>query len=125
MLTRLSSIPVPRAEVSPPFKLEITGQNAAKARRTKSQRIRLAESLVAGTTVLVRPTVKQAAALARIPIAEIYRGRQARKPKPKPPSLAEHLVKSTLTERIEAARALGVDVVWDTMVLPIVGPAAE
>lgn len=36
-------------------------------------------------------------------------------------TLAEHLVSASLSERIEAARAVGVDVVWDTMVLPLVG----
>ena len=37
------------------------------------------------------------------------------------PTLAEHLVSASLSERIEAARAVGVDIVWDTMVLPLVG----
>jgi hypothetical protein len=115
------------SSASAPFKLTITGQNLAKGRRTKRQRIALAESFIAGTTVLVRPTVKQSAALARIPVAEVYRSRQARKPKPTPPappSLAEHFAKSSPAERAEAARAIGVDRVWDEMVLPLVSSAA-
>jgi hypothetical protein len=36
-------------------------------------------------------------------------------------TLAEHLASASLSERIAAAKALGVDVVWDTMVLPLVG----
>jgi hypothetical protein len=68
-----------------------------------------------------------AAVMARVALADVYR---ARKPKPKTPSLAELLANSSPAERIEAARALGVDVVWDTMIMPIVadekasGPAA-
>ena len=100
--------------------LKITGQSLAKGRRTKAQRISLAEALHAGKVEVTKPTLKQSAALARLPVHKIYRARQARKPKPTTPSLAEHLVNSSPAERIDAARALGVDVVWDTMILPIV-----
>jgi hypothetical protein len=37
------------------------------------------------------------------------------------PSLAEHLRTASPAERIEAAKALGVDRVWDEMILPLVG----
>jgi len=46
--------------------------------------------------------------------------------KPKRPSpkttetLAELIKRSSLAERIEAARELGVDVIWDTMVSPVI-----
>jgi hypothetical protein len=74
-----------------------------------------------------RPTLKQSAVLCGLSPADAYRARRARKPKPKAPSLAEHLAQSSPAERVEAARALGVDEVWDTMVLPLVsnGHAAE
>jgi hypothetical protein len=35
-------------------------------------------------------------------------------------SLAEHLARSTPAELEEAARAVGVDVVWDRMISPVV-----
>jgi hypothetical protein len=108
-----TTTPAPRAW--PPQK--ITGLNLSKGRRTKAQRISLAEAIHAGKVEVTRPTMKQSAALSRVSIADVYR---ARKPKPKPLSLAEHLANSSPAERIEAARALGVDVVWDTMILPIV-----
>jgi hypothetical protein len=97
--------------------LKITGQNLAKGRRTKAQRINLAEALHAGKVEVTKPTLKLSAVMAGVSPADIYR---ARKPKRKPPSLAEHLANSSPAERIEAARALGVDVVWDTMIVPIV-----
>jgi hypothetical protein len=115
----------------PPLKippLKVTGQNLAKARRSRQQSINLAESLHAGRYEVCKPTLKQAAALARVPVAEIYRARQKRKPQPTPPtppSLADLLRSASPAERIQAARALGVDRVWDEMVLPLVGAAAE
>jgi hypothetical protein len=112
-----------RAPAWPPLK--ITGQNLAKGRRTKAQRIYLAEHLATGKVELSKPTLKQAVALARVSLADVYRARLARKPKPKSPSLAEHLAQSSPAERIEAARALGVDRIWDEMVLPLVSSAAE
>jgi hypothetical protein len=105
--------------------VRVSGQNLAKKRRTKPQRIFLAEALAAGKAVLFKPTMEQSAALLKIRVHEIYRARQARKPKPQPLTLAEHLAQSSPTERAEAARALGVDKVWDSMVAPLVGAAAE
>jgi hypothetical protein len=99
----------------PPQK--ITGQKLAKGRWTKAQRINLAEALHAGNVEVTKPTMKLSAIMARVALTDVYR---ARRPKPKPRSLAEHLVNSSPAERIEAARALGVDVVWDTMIAPIV-----
>jgi hypothetical protein len=42
------------------------------------------------------------------------------KPKPKPPTLADHLVHSSAAEKIEAARRYGVDRLWDTMIAPVI-----
>jgi hypothetical protein len=101
--------------------LKITGQNIAKGRRTRQQRIFLAEHLHSGIAELSKPTLKQAAILARVPVAAIYRARSVRKGRP--PSLADQLRNASPAERAEAARALGVDRVWDEMVLPLVGAA--
>ena len=100
---------------------KISGQNLAKARRARPQRIRLAESLAAGRYELHKPTLKQAAALTRVPVAALYRARQARKPRLAAPSLGELLRNATPSEKVAAARTLGVDRVWDEMVLPLVG----
>jgi hypothetical protein len=106
--------PPPRPAWPP---LKITGQNLAKGRRTKAQRINLAEALRAGKVEVTKPTLKLSAIMAGVSLADIYRTRKA---KPKTPTLAEHLASSSPAERIEAARVLGVDVVWDTMIMPIV-----
>jgi hypothetical protein len=113
------------AAAPPAAPFRVTGQNIAKSRRTTRQRVALAEALHTGRTELCRPTLKQCAAVVKLPLAEIYRDRQARKPKPTPPSLAEQLRNASPAERIEAARGLGVDKVWDEMILPLVSSAAE
>jgi hypothetical protein len=121
--TKLAAASTSPVRPVPP--LRITGQNIAKGRRSKQQRIALAEALHAGKVELRRPTWKQSAAVTQVSLAEIYRARQARKPKPQPPSLAEHLAQASPVERVEAARAFGVARLWDEFVLPLVGQAAE
>jgi hypothetical protein len=106
--------------------VRIAGQNLAKARRTKQQRIALAEGLAAGNYKLARPTLKQAAALARVPVIEIYRARQKRKPGSMTPEMvAAELRAFSRSETVATARVLGADWVWDRMVAPLVGAAAE
>jgi hypothetical protein len=99
----------------------VTGQWLSKNRRSRWARARLAADILAGKVQLSRLTAKQVAALCRVNVARVHRARNGRKPKP---SLAEHLASSTPAERLEAAKALGVDRVWDQMVLSLVGTAA-
>jgi hypothetical protein len=117
-LTSIATAVPPAAPAWPALK--ITGQNIAKGRRTRAQRIALAEHLKAGLVELSKPTMKQAAALAGIPVAEIYRARKARKPKPMP-TLAEQILAASPVTLIETARNVGVDLIWDRMVAPLVG----
>jgi hypothetical protein len=42
------------------------------------------------------------------------------KPKHNGETLAEHIARSSLAERIEAARTVGVDTVWDSMIAPVI-----
>src|SRR5262249_48591964 len=70
------------------------------------------------------PTAKQAVMLVAVPVVEVTRVRRNGKPKRSAPrtteTLAEHIARSSPAERIEAARTVGVDLVWDTMVAPVV-----
>lgn len=69
------------------------------------------------------PTLEQVAFAYRVSAASVRRrlngsgkpgnGRNAE-------TLAEHLIRSAPSERLEAARALGVDKMWDEMVAPLV-----
>jgi hypothetical protein len=68
---------------------------------------------------IVAPTLAQVAFAYRVSVAAVLQARNGHK-RPEP-TLAEHFANSSLAERIAAAKALGVDVVWDTMVLPLVG----
>jgi hypothetical protein len=46
---------------------------------------------------------------------------QHTKDAPNGETLAQHIARSTLAERIEAVRVVGVDNLWDSMLAPIVG----
>jgi hypothetical protein len=101
----------------------------------KARQARLALNIYARRT---RPTLKALATLGGLSVQRLYQLRYRRKHNGEgrkhnggtqsipngngrpAPSLAELLVHATADERIEAARALGVDIVWDTMVLPLV-----
>jgi hypothetical protein len=98
----------------------VSGQYLAKNHLYKRDRAKLAADIIARKVVMADFTVKQIAALVRVSVPYIAEARNGHKR----PSLAEHLVSSTPAERLEAAKALGVDVVWDSMVLPLVGTAA-
>jgi len=100
----------------------------ARARLNRKQRAELAAALADGALeISVSPTAKQAAMLVAVPVVEVTRVRRNGKPKRSAPriteTLAEHIMRSSPAERIEAARAVGVDVVWDSMISPVI--AAE
>jgi len=70
---------------------------------------------------------KQVAQLCRVSLSRVYRarrngngrrgngnGRRATE------SLADHITRSTAVERVEAARKIGVDVVWNTFIEPVI-----
>ena len=99
----------------------VNGQWLSKNKRPGWVRARLAVDILAGKVELSRLTAKQVAGLCRVSVACVHQARNGRKRKP---SLAEHLVSSTAAERLEAAKALGVDHVWDQMVLPLVNEGA-
>jgi len=76
---------------------------------------------------LLRPSIEQACLLFAVPRQVLSKHLHARngngKRRPKPvtgESLVDHLMRSTPVERLEAARALGPEVVWDEMVLPLI-----
>jgi len=55
----------------------------------------------------------------KISLSQLCNG-NGRKPKPKPPTLADHLAHSSAEEKVEAARKFGVDRLWDTMIAPVI-----
>jgi hypothetical protein len=113
--------PTPTSPASPPRR--VTGQYLAKAHLTKRQRAKLAADLTTGTAVINPLTVKQAAAVARVPVFNVSRARRNGKRgngrNGHGESLAEHFARCTEAERAEAARAIGIDVVWDRMISPV------
>jgi hypothetical protein len=87
--------------------------------KDERQRAAVAAMLVNGTVPPSPPTV---AAAARICRTSPYLVRRAlnggQNGNGKTPSLTEHLLHSTLAERVDAARAFGLARLWDEMVMP-------
>src|SRR5262249_13776745 len=108
----------------------VTGQYVARAHLSRQQRAELATGLANGSIDVFPLTVKQAAALVRVPVLDVTAARRAHGngkfthngngPKHNGETLAEHIARSSLAERIETARAVGVDTVWDTMISPVI-----
>jgi hypothetical protein len=67
------------------------------------------------------PTLGQLAFAYRVTVASITRRLKGNGNGQHPiPTLAEHLTNATPAERQVAARALGAEVIWDTMIQPII-----
>jgi hypothetical protein len=97
------------------------GQFLAKNKWSQNQRARLVIDYLDGKADFVNLCTKQLAALCRVRLSLVQQMRNGNgKRKNGNGSLAEHLVNATPAERVEAARVLGVDQVWDQMVLPII-----
>ena len=103
----------------------VTGQYLARAHLNRRQRARLAADLANGAAAIHPLTVKQAAALARVPVS---RTRFNGKPRVKSngqsnghaETLAMHIARSSPTERLAAARIIGPAELWDSMISPVV-----
>ena len=116
----------------------VTGRNVAHAHRSKVELGLLGADLHLGNLALVRPTIKQSALLvgvckpqvaAAIAIADDPCLRAAvlcgdvalfEAVSRKRETLAQHLARSSPHEMREAAAELGVEVIWDRMVSPLV-----
>jgi len=105
----------------------VSGQWLARAHLSRRQRAEIAAGLADGSLVISPPTVRQSAALAQVPVVEVTKARRENgnghansNGKPDGETLAQHIARSSPAERVEAARAVGVDELWDTMVDPIV-----
>jgi len=95
----------------------VTGQYLAKNRLNARGRARLAAGVTDGQVKIRSLTVRQAARLCRV--SEPY-VTAARKPPAAPETLAEHFVRATPAEWLEAARTIGPAVVWESMIAPLV-----
>jgi hypothetical protein len=92
--------------------ITVTGRNVAHGKRTARQRAALAANLVTGRVILTPLTVVQAAAICHVsrPLVASALGRGE--------TLAAHYARVSKAERLEAAREIGIDRVWDEMIAP-------
>jgi hypothetical protein len=113
----------------------VTGRNLAHKRRLTVERAFLGADLHLNRTALIFPTMTQAAKLvgtcvpyiaAAVAIAEDPARRDAVLAGERPllgdhlETLAERFARSTRTERLKAAQAIGPGVIWDEMISPLV-----
>lgn len=118
--------PQPTSAATPPRRM--TGQYLARAHLNRRQRARIAADLANGVAAIHPLTVKQAAALARVPVLDVSRTRLNGKPRVNGngrsnghgETLADHIARSSAAERLAAARIIGAGELWDSMISPIV-----
>jgi hypothetical protein len=125
MLTPLSKVPTTNGQA--PATKTVSGQHLAKIKWSARRRARLAAQLAAGEVALVRPCIKQAAVLCRVPLALVQKVRSNANGRRRNGNgghhvltLAEHLAHATPEERLEAARSYGIEHLWDEMIAPLV-----
>lgn len=74
--------------------------------------------------------MRQSAALVGVPTLDVTKARRANgngngKPSSDSETLADHIARSSPAERVAAARTVGVEALWSTMIEPIVTVEAE
>jgi hypothetical protein len=111
-----------KASPTSPASRHITGQYLAKAHLNRRQRARLAAELANGTVQIAPLTVKQAAALARVSPLDVSRARHNGKhANGRSPGemLAEQIRRTPASDRLAAARIIGIGELWDSMIAPV------
>ena len=123
----------------PTPQIVVNGRFLAHNKRPAPERALVGAALVLNTAKLVSPTVKQAAALARVSVPYVAAGvaiaddqaaieavlagdcaiLDAAKASASE-TLAEHFARATPDEWLEVARTVGPSVVWDRMISPLV-----
>jgi hypothetical protein len=115
--------------------ITVTGRNVAHAHRSAVERALLAADLIAGRAELVKPTATQAATLLKVSVpyvhaarniagdpdrrAAVEEGRIALYKAADGEDLADRLLRASPAERQDAARKLGADLIWETMLEPV------
>jgi hypothetical protein len=75
----------------------------------------MAKALVRGDLMMTPLTRTQAAAVCNVPYPTLVEFLGTRKPE----SLADHFSRASQEERVEAARAIGVNAIWDDLLDPL------
>jgi hypothetical protein len=113
----------------------ISGKRVAHLKHGAKRRAIWAADYIRGHVRLTEPTVLQASALFKVSptyieaaLKVVDDGRRLMvlkgyqpliPPKPKSESLASRLARATPAERIAAARKVGIEAIWDSMIVPL------
>jgi hypothetical protein len=98
---------------------EVSGQFLARNRLSARDRARLAADIIGGQVTIRNLTYRQTARLCRV--SEPYIAAVRRPPPSACDLLVQHWDAATGAERIEFARRVGVDRIFDTAIAPVIG----
>ena len=93
----------------------------SRSDKTKEERAAIGARILDERLAICDLTVHQVAMLCGTNPSAINKRRIHPRAAHRRPGLAEHLQRATPAERLEAARAIGIDVIWDEMISPAIG----
>jgi hypothetical protein len=103
--------------------LMVYGRSLTHRHKSEAERIAAAVAILEGRLNIYAPCLSQVARMLNVSAGKVraalpQHGKQKRHDLAE--SLTDHLARSSPAERAEAARVLGADVVWDTMIVPLI-----
>jgi len=93
-------------------------RSLSRSDKTKAERAAIAAGILDNRLAICGLTTAQLAILFGTTPSAINRRRACRGGGRTRPTLTDRLVRASPAERLEAARAIGIDVVWDSMIAP-------
>src|SRR5262249_14429857 len=97
----------------------VSVRSLSHSNKTKSERAAIAARILDNRLAVCDLTVAQIAALCGTTPSTVRRHRARRKSGRHKLTLADRLLRASPTERIEAARVVGAQMIWDTMIVPV------
>jgi hypothetical protein len=126
MALRYNGQPSPTSTAFPTTSKTVNGRGIKHRRLDRFQRAHWAADCVTGA-VWLRPSIEQACLLFDVPRTLVRKHLKARNGNGARPqsnsheeTLAEHIARSSSTERLAAARIIGPAELWDSMISPVV-----
>jgi hypothetical protein len=104
----------------------IYGRSLTHRHKTEAERVEDAVAILEGRASVVAPCLLQVARQCNVSPVKLRAALRRRNGKPSngrnghAETLAQHIKRSSLAERLEAACAVGIDVIWDTMISPVI-----
>jgi hypothetical protein len=92
--------------------------SVSRSNKTKAERAVIAAAILDNGLAICGLTTAQLAILFGTTASAINKRRARRRNGRTQPTLADRFLRASPAERLEAARAIGIDTVWDSMIAP-------